>query len=141
MTVYPQHGFNLVNQKQLKLSNIGLVNIKKHRGLEGEIKNCSILIKNGKYYACFSCEVEPKPLPKTKKKIGIDMGLTSFLATSDEELKEAPKTYRKAEKQLAKAQRKVSRRTKGSKRRKKAVRILPLNMKKLAIKEKTWLTS
>ncbi|CAG8648337.1 3914_t:CDS:2, partial [Ambispora gerdemannii] len=64
------------------------------------------------------------------------MGLTSFLATSDRELKEAPKTYRKAEKQLAKAQRKVSRRIKKSKRRKKAVRILAVKHEKVANQRK-----
>jgi putative transposase len=68
--------------------------------------------------------------------VGIDMGLTSLLATSDGELKEAPKTYRKAEKQLAKAQRKVSRRIKKSKRRKKAIRILAVKHEKVLIKEK-----
>jgi len=112
------------------------VNIRLHRELEGIIKTCSIIVKNGKYYACFSCEVEPKPLPKTKKKVGIDMGLTSFLATSNGELKEAPKTYRKVEKELAKAQRKVSRRIKKSKRRKKAVRVLAVKHEKVANQRK-----
>ena len=64
------------------------------------------------------------------------MGLTSLLATSDGELKEAPKTYRKAEKQLAKAQRKVSRRVKGSKRRKKAIRILAVKHEKVSNQRK-----
>ena len=64
------------------------------------------------------------------------MGLTSFLATSNGELKEAPKTYRKAEKELAKAGRKVSRRVKKSKRRKKAVRILAVKHEKVANQRK-----
>ena len=112
------------------------MNIRLHRALEGITKTCSILVKNGKYYACFSCEVEPKLLPKTKKKVGIDMGLTSFLATSDRELKEAPKAYRKSEKELAKAGRKVSRRVKKSNRRKKAVRILAVKHEKVANQRK-----
>jgi len=132
---YPQHGFKL-EQGQLKLSDIGFVNIKFHRELVGTVKTCSVVVKNGKYYACFSCEVEPKPLPKTSKKIGIDLGLTSFLATSDKELKEAPKTYRKSEKQLAKAQRKISRRVKKSVRRRKAVRILAIKHEKVANQRK-----
>jgi putative transposase len=64
------------------------------------------------------------------------MGLTSFLATSDGKLKDAPKTYRKAEKELAKAQKKVSRRIKRSKRRKKAVRILAVKHEKIANQRK-----
>jgi putative transposase len=112
------------------------VKIKLHRELEGEIRTCSIIVKNGKYYACFSSEVEPKLLPKTNKKVGIDLGLTSFLATSDRELKKAPKTYRKAEKKLAKAGRRVSRRIKKSKRRKKAVILLAKQHEKVSNQRK-----
>ncbi|CAG8647019.1 29436_t:CDS:1, partial [Racocetra persica] len=125
-----------LEQGKLRLASIGKVKIKLHRELEGEVKTCSIIVKNGKYYACFSCEVEPKLLPKTGKKVGIDLGLTSFLATSDGELKEAPKTYRKSEKELAKAGRRVSRRVKRSKRRKKAVILLAKQHEKVANQRK-----
>lgn len=133
---YPQTGFNLKHD-QLILSHLDKINIEKHRKLEGKIKTCSIIIKNGKFYVCFSCEnIKVKRSRKTKKKIGIDLGLTSFLATSNGELKEAPKTYRKAEKELAKAGRKVSRRVKKSQRRKKAVRILAVKHEKVANQRK-----
>lgn len=132
---YPQGGFKII-QGQLWLSKVGFVNIKLHREIEGIVKTCSIIVKNGKYYACFACEVEPKPLTKTGKKVGIDMGLTSFLTTSSGELKEAPKTYRKAEKDLVKAQRKVSRRIKRSERRKKAVVLLAKQHEKVSNQRK-----
>lgn len=64
------------------------------------------------------------------------MGLTSFLATSDGKLKKAPQTYRKSEKQLARAQRRVSRRIKGSRRRRKAARILAVKHEKVANQRK-----
>ena len=64
------------------------------------------------------------------------MGLTSFLTTSNGELKEPHKTYRRVEKQLAKSQRKVSRRVKKSKRRKKAVQILAIKHEKVANQRK-----
>ncbi|CAG8632938.1 23404_t:CDS:2, partial [Racocetra persica] len=95
---YPQSGFNL-KHSQLVLSHLGTVNIKKHRKLEGKIKTCSIIVKNGKFYVGFSCEnIEVKPKKKTNKKVGIDMGLNSFLTTSDGEKKEDKKIYRKLEK-------------------------------------------
>ena len=125
-----------LEQGKLRLASIGKVKIKLHRELEGEVKTCSIIVKNSKYYACFSSEVEPKLLPKTNKKVGIDLGLTSFLATSDRELKEAPKAYRKSEKELAKAGRKVSRRVKKSKRRKKAVILLAKQHEKVSNQRK-----
>jgi putative transposase len=46
------------------------------------------------------------------------------------------KTYRKAEKDLARASRKVSRRVKGSKRRKKTVRILAVKHEKVTNQRK-----
>ncbi|CAG8688526.1 4542_t:CDS:1 [Racocetra persica] len=125
-----------LEQGKLRLASIGKVKIKLHRELPETIKTCSILVKNGKYYACFSSEVEPKLLPKTNKKVGIDLGLTSFLATSNGELKEAPKTYRKAEKELAKAGRRVSRRIKKSKRRRKAALLLAKQHEKVSNQRK-----
>ncbi|CAG8670556.1 5380_t:CDS:2 [Cetraspora pellucida] len=125
-----------LEQGKLRLASIRKVKIKLHRELMGEVKTCSIIVKNGKYYACFSCEVEPKLLPKTNKKVGIDLGLTSFLATSEGKLYQAPKTYRKSEKQLAKAQRKVSRRIKKSKRRRKAALLLAKQHEKVSNQRK-----
>ena len=135
-TYSQNNGSYKLEQGQLRLANVGKVNIRLHRELMGEVKTCSIIVKNGKYYACFSSEVEPKLLPKTGKKVGIDLGLTSFLATSDKELKKAPKTYRKAEKDLAKAGRKVSRRIKRSQRRKKAVILLAKQHEKVSNQRK-----
>jgi putative transposase len=100
---YPQSGFNL-QHNQLIIFPIGRINIVQHRKLEGKIKTCSIIIKNGKYYVVFACEnIESKPIKKTNQKIGIDMGLTSFLTTSGGQFYQAPKTYRKSEKVLVKA--------------------------------------
>ena len=57
---------------------------------------------------------------KTGKEVGIDVGLQSFIATSDGNQIENPRYFRKAERQLAKAQKRLSRRKRGSKRRRKA---------------------
>jgi putative transposase len=120
---YPQSGYCIEGNK-LKLSCIGGVKVKLHRPVEGKIKTCTIICKNGKYYAGFACEIEAIPLPMTGKAVGIDMGIENFCMTSDGEYYASPKTYRKAEKALKKAQRKVARRKKGGNRRKKAVKEL-----------------
>jgi len=133
---YTQSGFKSINDKKIYLSKLGNINIKKHRELLGKIKTCSVIVKNGKYYACFSCEAESKLLTKTGKKIGIDMGLTSFLTTSNGDFKKSPKIYQKVEQKLAKSQRKVSRRIKGSKRRKKAIIILSKQHEKIVNQRK-----
>jgi putative transposase len=120
---YPQGGFSMTNN-WLSLSKIGKTRVFAHRPLEGKVKTCTIIRKNGKYYVCFSCEVESQELPLTGQAVGIDMGIKVFCATSDGELIESPKTYRKAEKSLKRSQRSVSRKKKGSKRRRKAVLVL-----------------
>lgn len=115
---YPQFGFKL-EKGQLELSKIGKVNIRLHsqktRKLPENIKTLTIIWKNNKHYACFSCQVEPQLLPKTGKVVGIDMGITSFCATSDKKLYDKErKHYKKAEKRIIKTQRTLSRRKKDS---------------------------
>ena len=53
-------------------------------------------------------------------KVGIDLGLLSFLTDSEGHTVENPRHYRKAEKKLKRLQRHLSRKKKGSKNRKKA---------------------
>ncbi|WP_044640419.1 RNA-guided endonuclease InsQ/TnpB family protein [Risungbinella massiliensis] len=119
---YPQSGFSL-DGKYLKLSKIGNVRIKCHRQVEGKIKTCTIIRKNGKYYACFSCEIETIT-HSTGKQVGVDLGVRHLAITSDGEFFEHPKYFRKSERKLKRLQRIVSKRKKGSNRRRKAVALL-----------------
>lgn len=82
------------------------------------------MVKNERYYACFSCEVEVKPLPAIDNKVGIDLGVKHLAITSDGQLFESPKYLRKSEEKLKRLQRAVSKKQPGSNRRRKAVRSL-----------------
>jgi len=105
---YPQSGFTLL-KKQLKLSKIGFVKIRKHRNIEGTIKTLTIRrTATNKWYACFSCEVEANPLPEANAVVGIDVGLESFATLSTGEKIENPRFFRVSEDKLAKAQRRLS---------------------------------
>jgi putative transposase len=115
---YPQSGFNLTDNK-LKLSKIGTIKVKLHRKIKGTIKTCTIKRELNNWYVCFACEVEPMPLPKTNKVIGVDMGLEKFATLSDNTMIENPKYLRKSESKLKCEQRKLSRKKKGSNQRKK----------------------
>jgi putative transposase len=64
------------------------------------------------------------PLPATGHETGIDVGLKVFLVTADGEVVANPCHYRTAQQQLARPQRRVRRRKQGSKRSRKAVRLL-----------------
>jgi putative transposase len=63
-----------------------------------------------------------KPLPVCNKAIGIDLGVSSLIATSDGEKVSNPKPFRKHYRTLAKAQKSYRRKQKGSKNRDKARR-------------------
>lgn len=132
---YTQGGFKLL-ENRLHLSKIGEVKVKLHRPVEGTIKTCTITRTNGKYYVCFSCELEENPLPATGKKVGLDVGITHLAITSDGQFFPKLDSYRKAEKRLKYLQRMVSRRKKGSARRKKAVRLLAKQHEKVANQRK-----
>ncbi|MDQ0195332.1 RNA-guided endonuclease InsQ/TnpB family protein [Paenibacillus wynnii] len=132
---YPQGGHTIIGSK-VRLSKIGDVKIKLHRQPQGKIKTCTITVNNGKYYACFSCEVERQHLSSSSKQVGVDLGLMHLAVTSDGETIESPRHLRKSEKRLKRLQREVSRKKKGSTRRKKAVRILARLHEKVANQRK-----
>ena len=109
----------------LVLSKIGRVKVVWSRPLAGTPKTVTISEEADGWYVSFSCAGVPCPaLPMTGQETGIDVGLQSFLTTSDGEHVENPRHYRKAERKLRKCHQRVSRRKKGSQRRKKAVKLL-----------------
>ncbi len=74
----------------------------------------------GRYFISILVEETIGTLPMCEKAIGIDLGLKSFLITSDGETIANPKYSARAEKKLAKAQRRHAKKRKGSKNREKA---------------------
>ncbi|HEX4206484.1 MAG TPA: RNA-guided endonuclease TnpB family protein [Ktedonobacteraceae bacterium] len=73
-----------------------------------------------RYFVSILVEETIATLPTTEKMVGVDLGLKSFLITSDGETINNPKYYARDEKKLARAQRKHARKKKGSKNRNKA---------------------
>src|SRR3989441_2630945 len=76
--------------------------------------------KSGRYFVSLLVEEGIGTFPLIDKAVGIDLGLKSFLITSDGETLPNPKYYARDEKKLAKAQRKQARAKKGSKNGDKA---------------------
>lgn len=106
---YTQSGFSLKDGK-LRLSKIGDVRIKLHRPIEGKVKTLTITRSaTGKWFACFSVEMEARPLPANDRAVGIDVGLSSFCTLSTGEQVSNPRFFRTDEKALAKAQRREKR--------------------------------
>jgi putative transposase len=106
--------------RRLKLYGIGRVPVRWHRPLEGTPKRVRIVLKAGKWYACFACEVpESAALPEAGRVIGIDIGISALLTTSEGEKIENPNCYRVGQKHLRVLQRRLARAKRGSKNRRK----------------------
>jgi len=122
---YPQLGF-AVEGRHLNLSKVGAVKIKLHRPIDGTIKTLTIKREAGKWFACFSVDVEPAPLALSVESIGVDVGLTHFATLSDGTQIANPRHARRAEAQMRRAQRRIARRRRGSAGRREAVRLFQL---------------
>jgi putative transposase len=103
---YPQYGNGVrLDNDRLILSKIGAVRVVVHRPLEGTPKTVTLTrSRTAKWYACFSCEVEAKPLLATGESVGVDVGLTTFATLSDGEQIENPRFYRRDEADLKRVQ-------------------------------------
>ena len=123
---YPQKGFKLDSGK-LYLSKIGNISIMLHREIKGRIKRLTVRRSpTGKWFACFSVEVEDAPLPPWKdgSVVGIDVGLESFATLSNGEKIVNPRFFRDEEKELARVQRKLSKAQKGTPDRKAVLKVV-----------------
>lgn len=120
-TTNNQHGSIYISDRYIKLPKIGLVRIKKHRDFDGLIKSATIS-KNpsGKHFVSVLVDQENKSkLTQNDRAVGIDLGIKEFAITSDGEMIENPKYFRRSQKRLRKLQKDLSRCKKGSKNREK----------------------
>lgn len=107
---------------RLTIPNLSPIKTVFHRSIEGEMKSVTISkTRTGKYFASILVETEKEiDMKRSGPKIGIDLGLKSFIVTSDGERVDAPKFLRKSEGKLKSAQRRLSRKKKNGKNRAKA---------------------
>lgn len=82
---YPHYGdgIRLVGNR-LRVQHVGMVRAKVHRPAQGVVKVAALTIDGGKWYLVLSCDIGPIYPPKNvNPHVGIDMGIESFLTTSD----------------------------------------------------------
>src|SRR5438477_12880247 len=65
------------------IQGTGLVKVKLHRPVEGEIKTVTIKRDVNHWYVCFSVERDSVALAESSEDIGMDVGLYSFVALSN----------------------------------------------------------
>ena len=138
-------GAKLTKDGKAYFQNVGEVKLKLHRAVEGTIKTATFQRHAGNWYVVFvatvgvaaecNSEVEatvvepstnpaPESPPQGFRCIGIDLGLKSFLVTSEGEIVDAPKLYRKAQSKLRRSQRALARKKRNGANRRKAVKTL-----------------
>lgn len=108
--------------KRIKLPKLGMVKTKNKLIPQGRILNATVSQEpSGKYFVSLCCtDVGIKQPKKTGNSVGIDLGIKEFCITSDGEVIENPKYFKKSLNKLAKLQRKLSRKSKGGSNRNKA---------------------
>lgn len=105
----------------LKLPKLGWLRFHKSQEITGQIVNVTVTRSaSGKYIASILCETEIQQYPSVTKTIGLDLGLKSYLVTSNNDVVDNPKYYRTHQRKLRQANKKLARSQKGSSNRAKA---------------------
>ena len=100
-----------VDGNRVKLPNrIGLVKFRKSQDIIGTIKNITISKKSGHWYVSFGCERKiENPIHPSKSAIGIDLGVTKLITTSDGQHIKPKNSFKANQIKLAALQRQLSR--------------------------------
>ena len=101
-----------IEGNRVKLPNgIGLVKFRKSQDIIGTIKNVTISKKSGHWYVSFGCEreLDQNPIHPSKTAIGIDLGITKLISTSDGQYIKPKNSFKSNQVKLAKLQRQLSR--------------------------------
>lgn len=109
-----------VGQTRVYLQGIGHIRVHQHRDVFGTIKTISVKREGRRWFVVLSCDDVPTaPLPATGTVTGIDLGIASFLTTSQGQHVPNPRHFAASANQLAVAQQALSRCKRGSNRRRK----------------------
>jgi putative transposase len=118
---YPESGFKL-NGTRLTLSKIpGTIRTFVHRQIEGKIKTCTIK-RDGRneWFVIFVTEQQDPVKIEPKTAIGIDLGISHAVTTSEGQTFDYPKYYIHAEEKNRATEKSLHRKKLGSKNRRKA---------------------
>ncbi|WP_329620648.1 transposase [Streptomyces sp. NBC_01255] len=95
---------------RVRLQGVGHVKVNQHRPVVGTVKTVSVKREGKRWYVILTAEqMQPEPLPQTGRVVGIDMGIASFLTTSNGEHVANPRHGRKAAAKLEAAQHALAR--------------------------------
>ena len=121
---FPAHGDGIrLTGNRLRVQHVGTIRVKLHRPVEGTIKTVTLKREADRWYVVVSCDLgDVQVEPSDKPPVGIDVGIESFLTTSEGVQEPNPRYLKDALPDLRRKQRSVSRKQKGGKNRRKAVK-------------------
>ena len=123
--LFPQFKSNPLSDWQIQLPKLGKVQINLHRSIPDGfvIKQVRVIKKAVGWFAVVAIESDfelPSPIPHGHA-IGVDVGLLSYIATSDGYTEKRPKFFKTAYRRLKVLQKRLSRKTKRGKNYEKAL--------------------
>lgn len=112
-------GLKVVDHK-IRVRYVGNVRLKWHRPIpsDGRIKTATITRENDKWYVCFAVELPDPPKTTNTQRVGVDVGLSAFVTTSEGEQLGDSRILESNLKELRRRQRALSRCRRGSSTRK-----------------------
>jgi putative transposase len=140
--LFPQFKENPVTGSQIKLPKIGLMPIVLHRPIPDgfDVKTVRVVWKHSGWYVtlCLQCDVIiPDVLPHGNA-LGIDVGLSYFLSTSDGEQIDRPRFFGKLHRKLELLQRCLKRKQKRSITRSKLIQKIGKVHEQIAASRLDW---
>ena len=137
---YTRSAFRLIDGQVWLAKMNAPLDVRWSRDLPSEPTSCTVTLdRAGRYHVSFVVEVDTQPLPNVAQTVGIDLGLTHLLITSEGEKVGNPRFLQKDLDRLAKAQRTLAKKQKGSSNRKKAARKVARLHAKVADKRRDFL--
>lgn len=121
-----------VNERSIQLPRLGILRTKERTKVKGRILSATIIREADRWFVSLTVEVEiDTPKPVQGMPIGIDLGLSSFITTSEGEKILPPKPLNKALKRLKRLSKQHSKKQKGSKNKRKSALKLARHHRKI----------
>ncbi|MGV0744967.1 RNA-guided endonuclease InsQ/TnpB family protein [Mycolicibacterium sp. XJ870] len=127
----------LPEAKRVYLRGIGQVKVELHRSVAGRVKTIQVKRQGRRWMLVLSCDDVPaNPLPATGRQAGIDVGIASFVTTSDGVHIDNPRWGRAAGDELVAAQQRLQSAQRGSKNRQRRRETVAARHRKIANQRK-----
>ena len=89
--------------------SVGRIKVKQHRQVPGRVKTLQVKREHRRWYVIVVTDTAPVPLAPTGRSVGVDLGVTRFLTTSDGEVVSNPRFLDGAQERICRLQRRRAR--------------------------------